>query len=394
MLRLASHVGLLAAALSTCALVPKTAHACGGCFAPVGQPSVVTAHRMVVSINDSETTLWDQFEYAGNPEDFVWVLPVSGGADVQIDVAQQSFFQYLNGATAVTLYGPVTGSGGGGFSLGCGASAAAAGASDSRVTVYSSEVVGPYETVVIGSDDAMSLTGWLTDNGYAIPESLTPTIAHYVDEGMSFAVLRLSPDAGVSQMQPVRVTVPGAQVSFPLRMVAAGIGETVSLELFLIAEGRWEVQNFPNAEIADEDLTYDAASGTFDYDAVASELLGQEGGRTWLTEVSQTVAAPYVTAGDPTSPQEDWLVATRGLSSSSQATVTRMRAELPANALSEDLILQASEQPPRFATYYVTAQTEGAVIGNGDGGDGTPALLLLACALAWIAWPRRRIARV
>jgi len=59
-------------------LVPGDAQACGGCFAPVGQPTVVTAHRMAVSLSPRGTTLWDQIQYAGAPADFAWVLPIKG----------------------------------------------------------------------------------------------------------------------------------------------------------------------------------------------------------------------------------------------------------------------------------------------------------------------------
>jgi hypothetical protein len=337
---------------------PQVAHACGGCFAPTGQPSVVTAHRMVVSISDQETTLWDLFEYAGNPSDFVWVLPVAEGEGVEVALAEQAFFQYLADQTTVTLQGPFTSTGGG---FGCGADSGGYGASSRSVTVYAQEVVGPYETVTIGSDDVGSLTRWLADNGYVVPDSLTPTISHYVEQGMSFVVLRLSPNAGISQMQPVRVTTPGTHVTFPLRMVAAGIGDTVSIELYVIGEGRYEAQNFPNAEVDEAELTYDGATATFNYDALAAERLASNDGRTWLTEFSSGITAPtggaYVTYDDDGyhGPLDDWLVATRHFTGSS--TVTRMRAELPAGALSDDLVLQASERGYRPALYVAARAT-------------------------------------
>jgi len=351
---------------------------------------------MVVSINDSETTLWDQFEYAGDPDDFVWVLPVSGGEEVDIGLADQSFFQYLADQTAVTLTGPAPRGSSSGFSLGCAASSAPASADETRsVTVYSSEVVGPYETAVIGSEDANSLTDWLAENGYVIPEALEPTIAHYVDEGMSFAVLRLAPNAGVSQMQPVRVTTPGTHVSFPLRMVAAGIAESVALELYIIAEGRWEAQNFPNAMIPASELAYDLNAGIFNYDEVAADLLAAGDGRTWLTEFSDLVYGPSVGAvyyTDDTgehSPYDDWYVATRDLPGSTDVTVTRMRADLPANALAEDLILQASTLAPVTGQYFVNNSYDSTDTSEGSSGGALSFLFLLAGVIAFVSRPRR-----
>ncbi|RLB50108.1 MAG: hypothetical protein DRJ42_19620 [Deltaproteobacteria bacterium] len=398
MLRSASLILLAGALVGTFAAAPEITHACGGCFAPTGQPSVVTAHRMVVSVTDQETTLWDQFEYGGDPENFVWVLPVAGGQEVDVDVAEQSFFQFLADQTQVTLQGPASSRGG--SSIGCSASDGAYGptASATNVTIYAQEVVGPYETVTIGAEDAGSLVGWLTDNDYVVPDALLPTIAHYVAQDMNFVVLRLSPTAGVSQMQPVRVTTPGAHVSFPLRMIAAGIGTTVSLELFLIAEGRWEAQNFPNAEVDEADLVYDWATSTFNYDDVVADVLASNDGRTWLTEFSAAVYPPapslYVTYEDGAyhGPRDDWDVATRHITD--MVTVTRMRAELPASALANDLVLQASTLGTRPGLVIVDNEVNRNVSttpGRTDSNESpTSFLFMVAFAVAMVLRPGRR----
>ena len=64
----------------------RDAQACGGCFhppEPPGEnPSMVTAHRMILSISAQQTTLYDQIKYTGNPKEFAWVLPINGSAKV------------------------------------------------------------------------------------------------------------------------------------------------------------------------------------------------------------------------------------------------------------------------------------------------------------------------
>jgi hypothetical protein len=306
---------------------------------------------MAVSLAADRTTLWDQFEYAGSPEDFVWVLPVAADQDVDIALADPSFFDMLAGVTQITLQAPAgAGGGGGGGGIGCGGgdfASAGGGPSDTRVVVYQQGVVGPYETVVVGGEDGASLVDWLQERGYAVPEEMIPTIMHYLDQDMAFAALRLSPGEDIQQMQPVRVTTPGLVPAFPLRMVAAGIADDVSLELFVIAEGRYEAQNFPNATIDGSEVTYDWASDSFDYDAVADAKLAQNERRTWLTEYAQdsTYLYPETYAytdetGELRSPGLDWAHATRGVA---QPWITRMRAVLPVEALGEDLVLQASD---------------------------------------------------
>lgn len=349
-------------ALGALALGSSPAYACGGCFAPTGQPSVVTAHRMAVSIGTRQTVLWDQFEYAGSPEDFVWVLPVAGSDDVTVELADNAFFGALQQNTQVQMTGPFRSTGGGGGGFGCGASAAldsgGSGPSSPPVQVFHEGTVGPYETATIGSEDPMALYEWLDERGYSIPEELVPTLAHYVDIGMNFVALRLSPGESVNRMQPVRVATPGMNVSFPLRMVAAGVGDFVTLELFIIAEGRYEAANFPNGQIDPSELVYDWAVDSYNYDELATEVIESNGGRTWLTEYawqvdSRSVSSFSVRDDDGTmhTAEDDWAVATQSIP---EPTVTRMRANLPVQALSEDLVLAASLEAPLDGFYQVT----------------------------------------
>lgn len=351
-------VGALVGALSLSA--PSPARACGGCFGPTGQPSVVTAHRMAISLSAQRTILWDQFAYTGNPEDFVWVLPVRGGEDVRVEMADNTFFLALQQTTAIQLQGPFRSRGGGGPSFGCAASAAAerGGPESDPVTVYHEGTVGPYETATIGSEDPGALLQWLRDRGYAVPDEMLPTIEHYVDLEMSFVALRLSPGETVRRMDPVRVTSRGLNVSFPLRMVAAGVAEKVGIELYVIGEGRYEAANFPNGEVEREAITYDWATQTYDYDERALDVLTQNGGRTWLTEFAGPVSSWQIenfSVRDERDVRrdgiEDWRAATEGLAF---VTVTRMRSDLSIAALGEDLVLRASSAPALGNTIFVT----------------------------------------
>ncbi len=189
--RLASIASLT---ILSATLVPTgvpDAEACGGCFSPPETVTSVDSHRMVVSLSPEKSILWDQIRYSGAPEDFVWVLPVPS-PDVDIAVADDLFFFELESQTAPTISAPplppldcppppdddcVFCGGGGGQADG----AQDAGAGD--VDVYREEVVGPYQTVVIGSDDPVALVTWLNENGYAVPESTRPTIRHYTHLG-------------------------------------------------------------------------------------------------------------------------------------------------------------------------------------------------------------------
>jgi hypothetical protein len=327
--------------------IPQDASACGGCFGPVGSPTVVTRHQMAVAISTTQTTLWDQIEYAGNPEDFVWVLPVRGG--VPVELAENAFFEAIEQATTISMTVPPVRTFCPDPCFGGGFASADRSDEDPGVTIYHQANIGPYQTVTIGSEDPEALVAWLRDNGYTVPDATLPTIAYYTEQNMDFAVLRLAPNAGVNQMQPVRVTMPGFNPTFPLRMVSAGVEGSVGLDLAVFAEGRYEAGNFANAEVDRSRLTYDWNTSTFNYDALYAEAASTEGGRVWVTEYAQPYGnywiegyVSYDDAGQPHSASEDWAVVAENITN---PYLTRLTADMPAQFLDQDLALVASAGP-------------------------------------------------
>ena len=347
-MRARASSAVLLGALLVVASAPSPAKACGGCFVPSGTASQVTAHRMALLLSEEQSTLWDQFEYQGEASDFAWVLPVMGTDDVQVELAEDIFFQALVQSTQVQLSGPAlsTGGGGGRSGLACGA-ASADGAAPTMgsppVQVFAEQTVGPYETVVIGSEDPEALVTWLQDNGYNVGEDLLPVIAHYVERETNFLALRLAPEAGVDRMQPVRVTCPGALTALPLRMIAAGVVDQVSLELFVFADQRYEAGNFPNVEVDHAEIAYDLATDTYNYDALASAALRENAGSVWLTNfagLSPDLDWVYIIdpeAGTSTRAEADWAHVRTVYE---RPYLTRLRAALPVNALGVDLVLR------------------------------------------------------
>lgn len=286
--RFASFVSLslLAAAVTH----TRDADACGGCFVPVTENTVVTGHRMVMSISKEQSVLWDQIQYAGDPAEFSWVLPVKKGA--VIEVANDAFFDVLETGTVTTVTQPPEGCNVPSSNSGCGASEIAAvdlagGNLENGVTVIHQGTVGPYETVTLAAEDPNALNAWLDANGYAVPDDIQPTIDDYVAEGFDFIALKLQPNQGVSAMKPVRVVTPGAGFTLPLRMVAAGAGATVDIVLYVIGEGRYETANFTNATVPPELVTWDFRTDTSDYGELRLKALAADDGRTWLTSYAQ-----------------------------------------------------------------------------------------------------------
>lgn len=286
---------IFAAAIALSLTQTKDADACGACLVPPGENTVVTAHRMALSISPKQTTLWDQIEYAGNPEEFAWVLPVKPGA--VIESSSDAWFEALDAATTTQIFQPLVDCGNdSGPSFGCGMAdesasfggvadfgSTGAGGPGPSVTVVHRGTVGPYITVTLSTDTPGVLNTWLTEAGFAIDPSTQPVIDAYVKEGFDFIALRLQPGKDVKSMTPVRVVQPGASPVLPLRMVAIGTGANVAITLFVISEGRFEAKNFTNVVLPTELLSWDFQANGSNYADLRKGLLAQNSGKSWLT---------------------------------------------------------------------------------------------------------------
>jgi hypothetical protein len=192
--------------LLTAILAPAPqAQACGGFFCsqvPIDQ----VGEQIIFGVEGEKVSATIMIQYAGDAKDFAWVVPVASIPDVKLGAWE--LFTNLGWATNPNYYlqwdyengdcgwmmmpessmdDADFGSGGGG----------------NGVEVVAEDEVGPYDYVVLKSEDAQELWEWLSENGFDQPENSVPLIAHYLDEGMYFLALKLKQDAGAGDVQPV-----------------------------------------------------------------------------------------------------------------------------------------------------------------------------------------------
>ncbi len=353
------------------------AEACGACLIQQDETTQVTSHRMILSVSNVSTTLWDQIAYAGEPSSFAWVLPIKGQVD--IGLSSDALFENLEQETRVQVRSPsifcdpgcVDGLPGGG--------AVSSGTGGGGVIVIAQEVVGPYATVQLSSQDPNALKNWLTTNGYAIPQDLAPIIDAYVKEGFDFLALKLVPGQGVDSMRPVRVTSPGASPTLPLRMVAGGTGATTPITLFVVGEGRYEPTNFPSFLIEDQDLVWNWDTQSSNYKDLRQAQFTASNGKAWQVETStpfpKSLLEYTLTGlvnddpnnsgyGDPVGTDakdnltED-LAALWGTIPDQGVWVTRLYGELSRAALASDLSLGAAADQSQVLRYLNAEKSVG-----------------------------------
>ncbi|AKU96412.1 hypothetical protein AKJ09_03076 [Labilithrix luteola] len=377
------------AVATTTLAMPRDAEACGGCFAPPETPTVVTDHRMILSISKDQSTLYDQIKYSGAPESFAWVLPISG--TVTVGLSSDAVFQTLDGYTQTQVLPPPRNCPSPPNSCSRGGATNASGAafdeSGGGVTVNSRQVVGPYDTVQLSATDPAALANWLSQNGFSVPAGIQPVIDTYVGEHFDFLALKLLPGKGVQDMRPVRVTTPGANAVLPLRMVAAGTGSTVGISLWVVGEGRYEPQNFPTFMVEASELSWDWTQNKSNYVDIRAQKTTAGAGRAWEIENSTNVlpqtiqsavingysyngSGPYPQTEEDRAQQsylpitdangavvktavqvrqEDLDTLFHGIPSAA-TRVTRLRADVAHAALDADLVMSASQKQDVLAT--------------------------------------------
>ena len=377
-----THALLLAVPVAALALTTtRDAAACGGCFVPPDESTQVTGHRMVLSVSKTETTLWDQISYSGNPSSFAWILPTKGLVDIKL--SSDALFAFLGQATAVTVVPPPLncpgppdgcfyGEDGEGASSGVGSGGASAG--PGGVTVVAQETVGPYETVQLKADDPAALKTWLTSHNFTVPADVQPVIDAYVADHFDFLALKLVPGKGLDAMRPVRVTSPGASPILPLRMVAAGTGAVTPITLWVLGEGRYETGNFDNFTINTSTVLWNWNTSSSTYPDLKQAAFAANGGSAWLTEAARPTSSFELTDNliqvAEINPTASGYGDAMGVGAVEEATadadallgninpsslwITRLHAELPRSALGVDLELGASMTQTQVANFIQT----------------------------------------
>lgn len=362
------------------------AHACGGCAVPTTENTQVTGHRMIFSTSKTQTTLYDQIEYTGEPTSFAWFLPIKGKVDVGLSA--DGLFAFLGSFSSVQVLPPP---------LNCPApppecqtyddfdEAPSAGGGDEEnggVNIIAQETVGPYETVQLEASDPAALQTWFENHGYGVADDVLPVINAYQQEGFGFLAMKLVPGEGVSSMRPVRVTAPGASLAMPLRMVAAGTGALTPITLFVVGEGRHEAANFPNLEFDPGALVFHWDDGSSNYEPLIKALFESSKGFGWLTQSAAPLSQSGLTSqvqqvidfnpgqtgwGDPdkgVSEMDDALADLKTMFSGMQedATwLTRMHAQLARPALANDLELGAESSQKQISRTLQAKFSDGKV---------------------------------
>lgn len=276
-------------------IVPSVA-ACGGLFCqntPVDQQ----AERIIFTVNANDTiTAYVQITYTGSAEDFSWVVPVPSVPTV--DVAEIESFDEMSRLTAPVFIPPLM--------PGCAAIPMPMSASSvdmagaGGVEVLASGVAGPYAYDVVTSSQPMELINWLRKNKYRITEQMEPLIEVYTDEGLIFLAMKLRPEEGAQDIQPVVMTYKGEHPMIPIRLTAVAANPNMNIITWILGDKQAVPTNYAHPTLDDSNLRYsfNSSDGT-NYLQVVDQTVDLYNGRAFITEYAGSSEELAITANDP-----------------------------------------------------------------------------------------------
>jgi len=202
------------------------ASACGGFFCqqvPIDQ----AGEQIIFRQDGNQVTAVVLIQYEGAAEEFSWVVPVPGIPD--LSVGSDLVFSSLEPATRPvfnlaiegeqcerSVFLPSLPAADGSFDF-----FPTDGAAESEdVEVLQRESVGPFDTVVVRSDDPQAMAQWLTDHDYDLTDRGDELIAPYVELDMNFVAVRLRQDQEVGDIQPLIMRYETDMPMIPIRLTA------------------------------------------------------------------------------------------------------------------------------------------------------------------------------
>lgn len=222
-------VGLIAGGVS----------ACGGFFCTT-TPIDQSAERIIFTVNgDGTISAYVGINYTGAAEDFSWVVPVP--SPPELDVAETQSLDTLQNVTNPRFTNPPNHCDGIAWAEGGGGG----GGGDFLEEGH----VGPYDYAIIASDNPLEIINWLRDNGYQVTPEMEPIIMHYVNAGMYFLAMKLSQDAEVGDIQPVKMTYNSIDPMVPIRLTAVAAVQDMPIIVWIFGQEPYSPQNFAHPDV-------------------------------------------------------------------------------------------------------------------------------------------------
>lgn len=366
--------------------VPKPARACGGMLFKdhESRPGGMSDQQVLIAHTPAKTVIVVSVGYAGSGGDFAFLLPLQKATSQVLDGDREIFVQ-LEEETAPRVIvedatvAPPASSGG----CACGGGAAKSGADyaagpSRSVVVHDRGQTQTYDYVVLGGDDAKSVSAWLTKEGFQAPPSFQQAIDGYLSKGWLFLAAKLLAPAPEGNLAPLELhfdDVSLETLTYPFGMSAQSLAPhgKVGITLYLAGPRAFLPVDYAVAPIRAEGLVATSAVES-NYDELFAEQAAKGG---MVLEYGGAVNAFSLMDGK-TAKTVSGLMGSTG-------TLTRLRARLSAEQLADaGFRVAVGEEAQQTNVHRVVWRGDGAALPKSGS-------LALGWLLVWaIAIARRR----
>jgi len=377
--RLKSTVALAAIAAQLAA--QPAAAFCGFYVAKADSKLFNQSSKVVLSRDGAQTAITMASDYEGEPKEFAVVIPVPTFIErKQIGVVEPATVDHLDAYTAPRLVEyhdadpcrPIARHMS--SALAAAPEAPRAKAFDSAgargVTVEASYDVGEYDVSILSAKESDGLAGWLTDNGYKIPQGAEGVLASYIKQNMRFFVAKVNLTRmqlmGNEFLRPLQVRYETAKFMLPLRLGTVNAkGPQDLIILALTRNGRVEAANYPTVKLptgTSVPLYVKNDFGSF-YRATFDQAVRNADMRAVFTEYAWDMGWCDPCASEPLSNKELVELGARWIGSDdgrpfragqgANAYVTRLHVRYDAAHFPEDLALMETRDRENFQGRYV-----------------------------------------
>lgn len=229
--------------------ISQMSAACGGFFcdfAPIDQ----AGEQIIFRQEGGETTAMIKIDYAGSAEDFGWVLPVPQTPEISLGSDQIFTDLEINTRPQFLLERVGSGcefigiDGGGGGNFGGVPTASPVADEKTGVVVEQTLSVGPFDALVISSDNPTDLAEWLADNNLDLTDQGDELLKPYIDAQSKFVVLKLKSNAETGSIQPIILKYASNTPVIPMTLTAVAAQDDMGVLVWLLGAGRGVPSNF------------------------------------------------------------------------------------------------------------------------------------------------------
>lgn len=278
--------------------------ACGGLFCQT-TPVLQEFENIIFTVNgDGTVSAYVQITFSGNAPNFSWVVPVPSVPEV--DVAEIELFEQIADLTAPQFIAPPV-------------PQECIQANDEMlmatqalrptgtppnldsVDVLAQGNVGPYDFAVVDSPEPDALIAWLRINGYQVFPPMEPLIYSYNRDGMILLAMKLEPEAGVQDIQPVKMTYESDLPMIPLRLTAVAAVPNMAVLTWIFADSQAVPNNYARPSIDDKNIRFSLNNRrNHNYQSLVNQTVDLYEGRAFITEFAGSTASMMDQVSDPT----------------------------------------------------------------------------------------------